>query len=180
MEEAQPKQYPNKVITICRSKHEISVLGRFYIAFGLYFAGFMVIAALVVFFCDGMKALNDHIPFVLGMGFAMSLLFSLGHKGSLVETVCVDYTKQEIRVLRYDLLSHQHNAAIPFKGFSWDVMSSGRYPARIRLFPLEGKRIVICKGELGWTFEDCLKLELVLSEIVEKDFWLNKKPSGQW
>ena len=180
MGEAQPKQYPNNVITVRRSKNEISVLGRFYIALGLYFAGFMVIAALVVIICDGMKALNDHIPFVLGMGFAFSLLFSLGHKGSLVETVCVDYVKQEIRVLRYDLLSHQHNAVIPFKGFSWDVISGGRFPDRIRLFPLEDKRIVICKGELGWSFEDCQKLESVLSEIVDKDDWLNKKASGQW
>ena len=56
MGEAQPKQYPNNVITVRRSKNEISVLGRFYIALGLYFAGFMVIAALVVIICDGIPS----------------------------------------------------------------------------------------------------------------------------
>lgn len=180
MEEVQPKQYPRSVRTICRSKNEISVLARFYIAIGLYFAGFMVMAALVVVFSDGMKALNDRIPFVLGVGFAFSLFFSLLHKGSLVETVCVDYINQEIRVLRYDLLCRQHKEVIPFKGFAWDVLPGGRSPDRLRLFPLEGKRIVICEGELGWTIEDCQKLESALSVITDENYWLNPKPSGQW
>ena len=91
-----------------------------------------------------------------------------------METVHIDYVKQEIRVLRYTWWGRQRKVVIPFKGFSWDVMPGGRGPDRLRLFPLVDNRIVICEDTLGWTYEDCQKLEAALSEIVDKDHWLNK------
>ena len=180
MESEEPKQYPKSVKTFRRSKHEISVLARFYIAIGLYFAGCMLLAALVVITKDGMKALDDSIPFVIGFASVFSLIISLDHKGSLVETVRIDYIKQKIKVFRYDLLGRQHIVEIPFVGFVWDVQREFRRTSRLRLFPLVGKRIVICEGELGWTIEDCHKLESALSVIVDEDHFLNPKPSGQW
>ena len=49
----------------------------------------------------------------------------------------------------------------------------GRY--RLRLFPLAGKKIVICVGGLtGWTDEDIDALKSALSEIVPEDYWQNK------
>ena len=178
MEQEEPKRYPKSVKTFRRSKHEISVLARFYIAMGLYFAGFMVMAALIVIYSDG--ALDDSIPLVIGFASVFSFIVSLDLKGSLVEAVHIDYIKQEIKVVRYDLLGRQHIVEIPFDGFTWDVKLGGKRPSRLRLFPLEGKRIVICKGVLGWTMEDCHKLESALSVIVDEDHWLNPKSSGQW
>lgn len=174
MEPEPPKPYPSEAVTIRRSKHVLSVLARYYIAIGLYFAIFCLIYVLMAIFDDKIRALDDSIPILIGLAFVLSVVFSLLHKGSLVETVHIDYVKQEIRVLRYTCWGRQRKVVIPFKGFSWDVMPGGRGPDRLRLFPLVDNRIVICEDTLGWTYEDCQKLEAALSEIVDKDYWLNK------
>ncbi len=93
-----------------------------------------------------------------------------------METVHIDSTKQEIRVLRYTLWGRQRLVRIPFEGFYWEKYRPGRLLYRLRLFPLAEKKIVICEGGLtGWTEEDIDALKAALSEIVPEVDWLNKR-----
>ena len=53
------------------------------------------------------------------------------------------------------------------KGSLADVVWGGKSLDRLRIFPKSGKRIVICKGGLGWTWEDIGQLESALTKVVE-------------
>ena len=136
--------------------------------------------AVFRFFFNGICHLSSkrHFSFLSGqfarrisLRFFLSLVGSFAEKGSLVETVHIDYKKQEIRVLRYNLLKRQFKIVIPVEGFSWDVLWGGRSANRLRMFQPDGKRIVICEGVLGWTVEDLLHLESALSKVVAQDDW---------
>lgn len=185
MEDKQPKQYPNKSITIRRSKRRFTIVQWWYLRVLGIFAGMMLMFALITVFdpVENTTFTEDFFEkssiYSVASLFA-SLFYSFINKGSLVETVHIDYIKQEIRVLRYTLWGRQRKVVISFKGFSWDVLPGGKSPDRLRLFPLASDRIVICEGTLGWTGDDCDCLKEALSDIVDKDFWLNQKPSGQW
>lgn len=180
MEEKHPKEYPNENLTIRRSKRRISIVLWWYLRLMWLFAGMMLILACIGCFTNGGITLVEIMPVYGGISVWFALFYSFINKGSLVETVHIDYIQQEIRVLRYSLWGRQFKVVIPFKGFTWDELPGGNSPYRLRLFPLADNRIVICEGSLGWTGDDCVRLKEALSEIVEKDFWLNKKPSGQW
>ena len=154
MEEAQPRQYPRYVRTIRRSKRKLSIVSRWYLRL-----------AIITFFKE---------PLVYFISLGIALYYSLINKGSLVESVSVDYLRQEIRVVHFTLLNRQHKVVVPFEGMSWSVLPGGRSLDRLRIFPKQGNRIVICEGGLGWTGEDFGRLESALSRIVEREQWLLK------
>ena len=90
-------------------------------------------------------------------------------KGSLVESVVIDYPQREIRVTHYRLPSTLCERKLSFDGLKWDVLNGGRGWDRLRLKPKEGKKVVICMMHLGWKFDDCWALMDALSLITPKD-----------
>ena len=109
-------------------------------------------------------------PLCVGASVSMffSLFYSFLNKGSLADVVYVDFIKQEISVIHYTLAGRQLKTIIPFEGMTWDVYYGNSYLDKLRIFPKNGKRVVICEGTLGWTFEDSKLLKSVLSRIVER------------
>ena len=83
--------------------------------------------------------------------------------------VYVDYIKQEIRINHYTIGNRQLKTVIPFEGMTWDVLNGGRSLDRVRIFPKNGKRIVICEGGLGWTWEDIGQLKSALTKVVGRE-----------
>lgn len=174
MEEAQPRQYPRYVRTIRRSKRKLSIVSRWYLRLAIITFIFLVGLFLVFLFDKGsmLSLFKRPFPYLISLGIA--LYYSLINKGSLVESVSVDYLRQEIRVVHFTLLNRQHKVVVPFEGMSWSVLPGGRSLDRLRIFPKQGNRIVICEGGLGWTGEDVGRLESALSRIVELEQWLLK------
>ncbi|MBO7586842.1 MAG: hypothetical protein J6T13_06655 [Bacteroidales bacterium] len=174
MEEAQTRQYPNDVRTIRRSKRKLSIVSRWYLRLAII--TFIVLAGffLVSLFDKGvmLSLFKGPLVYLISLGFA--LYYSLINKGSLVESVSFDYLRLEIRVVHFTLLNRQHKVVIPFEGMSWSVLPGGFSLDRLRIFPKQGDRIVICEGGLGWTGEDVERLESALSRIVEREHWLLK------
>lgn len=181
MDENQAKDYPNYVRTIRRSKRKHSIVASFYIRFlwiiaiGMGGLGgvciiFDIIAVGTTNFVSNWNWLN-----FFGIIFLISVLgsawYSILNKGSLVDTIKIDYIKQEIRVLYYTLFNKQCNVTIPFEGMTWNVLPGGRSTDRIRIFPKEGEKIVVCEGTLGWTYEDFNQLRSTLSKITEEGHW---------
>ena len=168
MEEAQPRQYPRYVRTIRRSKRKLSIVSRWYLRLAI------ITFFLVSLFEKGLMPSFFKEPLVYFISLGIALYYSLINKGSLVESVSVDYLRQEIRVVHFTLLNRQHKVVVPFEGMSWSVLPGGRSLDRLRIFPKQGNRIVICEGGLGWTGEDFGRLESALSRIVEREQWLLK------
>ncbi len=171
MEESEAKQYPQYTRTFHRNSRIVSVVACFYLRFVLLFLFFFILAYIIVFFKEGVTydSMMNSFFFACGSGVFMAILIAIGDKGSLVDTVRIDYKKQEIRILRYTLFNRQQNVVIPFKGFYWDVSLQPRRFDRLRLFSSNGQKIVICIGTLGWSIEEVHKLQLALSKIVDED-----------
>ena len=174
MENSQSETNPQNIRTIRRSKRKFPVVIRFYLRIVWLFSVIFFIESAISLFSNTIHFLLDNLLFVFISAFCFALFLSFLSKGSLVETIYVDYKKREIRVLRYDLLRRQYKIVIPFEGFSWDVMNGGRGPDRLRMFQPDGKRVVICEGVLGWTLDDFQRLILELSEVVAQDDWIVK------
>lgn len=174
MEEAQPRQYPRYVRTIRRSKRKLSIVSRWYLRLAITTFIILVGFFLVSLFDKGLMSSLFKRPLVYLISLGIALYYSLINKGSLVESVSVDYLRQEIRVVHSTLLNRQHKVVVPFEGMSWSVLPGGRSLDRLRIFPKQGDRIVICEGGLGWTGEDVDQLESALSRIVEREHWLLK------
>lgn len=104
-----------------------------------------------------------------------SLFYSFLNKGSLADVVYVDFIKQEISVIHYTLDGRQLKTIIPFEGMTWDVYWGNSSLDKLRIFPKNGKRVVICEGTLGWTIEDIELLKSVLSRIVERKHGIFRK-----
>jgi hypothetical protein len=174
MEEVQPRQYPRYVRTIRRSKRKLSIVTRWYLRLAIITFIILVGLFLVSLFDKGsmLSLFKRPFPYLISLGIA--LYYSLINKGSLVESVSVDYLRREIRVVHFTLLNRQHRVAVPFEGMSWSVLPGGRSLDRLRIFPKQGDRIVICEGGLGWTGEDVDQLESALSRIVDREHWLLK------
>lgn len=174
MEEDLPRPYPSDVRTIRRSKRKLSIVSRWYLRLAMI--TFIILAGffLVSLFDKGLmpSLFKKPLVYLISLGFA--LYYSLINKGSLVESISFDYLRQEIRVVHFTLLNRQHRVVVPFEGMSWSVLPGGRSLDRLRIFPKQGDRIVICEGALGWTEEDVDRLESALSKIVEREPWLLK------
>ena len=162
--------------TFRRSKHDLNPAVMFYVRLMLFFLFMMLFSVIIYLFCEyDIDHLFDILPCCACFLLFWALLWVSLNSGSLVETVHIDYAKQEIRVLRYTLLGRQRLVKIPFEGFYWEKYRSGSLLYRLRLSPLAGKKIVICEGGLtGWTDDDIDALKSALSEIVPEDYWQNK------
>ena len=174
MEEDLPRQYPRYVRTIRRSKRKLSIVSRWYLRLAIITFIILVGLFLVSLFDKGSMLSLFKRPLVYLISMGIALYYSLINKGSLVESVSFDYLRKEIRVVHFTLLNRQHKVVIPFEGMSWSVLPGGRSLDRLRIFPKQGDRIVICEGGLGWTGEDVDRLESALSRIVEREPWLLK------
>ena len=157
-----------------RSKNRHSVLFYFYRYALLTFVGFMVVVLLIEVISDGWEALiglfYDRFMRIALPAAAIYTLFVLWvGKGSLVESVVIDYPQREIRVTHYRLPSTLCERKLSFDGLKWDVLNGGRGWDRLRLKPKEGKKVVICMMHLGWKFDDCWALMDALSLITPKD-----------
>ena len=168
--------------TFRRSRHALNPAVMFYVRMAVILLGFMLIIVVGFLLCGvDIDRIIDGLPVAAGVSAFYALLWVSTNTGSLVETVHVDYTKQEIRVLRYTLLGRQRLSKIPFEGLYWETYRLGRLLERLRLFPLSGEKIVICKGGLtGWTDDDIDALKAALSKIVPEDYWLNKGSGNKY
>ncbi len=162
--------------TFRRSRHALNPAVMFYVRWIAHFLFLMLFIFIINMIREhDVDHLFDGLPFFACFSVVWGLFWVSFNTGSLVETVHIDYIKQEIRVLRYTLWGRQRLAKIPFEGFSWEIIHPAKMLDRLRLFPLAGKRIVICGGGLtGWTDEDFNALKAALSVIVPEDFWLTR------
>ncbi|MBR6990603.1 MAG: hypothetical protein IKH97_00060 [Bacteroidales bacterium] len=157
-----------------RSKNRHSVLFYFYRYALLTFVGFMVVVLLIEVISDGWEALiglfyDRFMRIALPAAAIYTLFVFWVGKGSLVESVVIDYPQREIRVTHYRLPSALCERKLSFDGFRWDVLNGGKGWDRLRLKPKEGKRVVICMMHLGWKLDDCWELMEALSVITPKD-----------
>ena len=168
--------------TFRRSRHDLNPAVMFYVRLMVFFLFMMLFSVIIYLFCEyDIDHLFDILPFCACFLLFWALLWVSLNSGSLVETVQIDFTKQEIRVLRYTLWGRQRLVKIPFDGLYWEKYRPGKLLDRLRLFPLVGKKIVICQGGLtGWTDEDIDALKTALSKIVPEDFWLNKESGKKY
>ncbi len=175
MDDSQSKEYQNSVITIRRSKRKYSIVARFYLRFLLIVAGLLgFYVGLFAFFAikDGKWSLiATAFPLLSGISVLGSAWYSFLNKGSLVDMIKIDYIKQEINILRYTLLGQQREETISFEGVKWNIMPGGRSKDRLRIFPQDGTRVVVCEGTLGWTYDDFQNLRSALSVIVKECHW---------
>lgn len=157
-----------------RSKNRHSVLFYYYRYALLVFVGFIVMCLVMLLIDDGWSAYHGEyfVRFMLRLLFisaCFSIFFSWIGKGSLVESVVIDYPQREIRVTHYRLPSTLCERKLSFDGFRWDVLNGGNGWDRLRLKPKDGKKIVICMMHLGWKFDDYLELMEALSVITPKE-----------
>ena len=97
MDDTQSKEYQNSVITIRRSKRKYSIVARFYLRFLLIVAGLLAFLGVFAFFAikDGKWYLiATALPLLSGMSVLGSAWYSFLNKGSLVDTIKIDYIKQ--------------------------------------------------------------------------------------
>ena len=162
--------------TFRRSRHALNPAVMFYIRWMVHFLFWMLLIVIIDLLSgDDVDHLFDGLLFFACFSVFLGLFWVSFNSGSLVETVHIDYVKQEIRVLRYTLWGRQRMVKIPFEGFYWEMYRPGRFLDRLRLFPLAGKKIVICHGGLtGWTGEDFNALKAALSEIAPEIDWLDR------
>lgn len=162
--------------TFRRSRHALNPAVMFYVRWMVHFLFWMLLFVIIDLLSgDDVDHLFDGLLFFACFSVFLGLFWVSFNSGSLVETVHIDYVKQEIRVLRYTLWDRQRMVKIPFEGFYWEMYRPGRFLDRLRLFPLAGKKIVICHGGLtGWTGEDFNALKAALSEIAPEIDWLDR------
>ena len=104
MEEAQPRQYPRYVRTIRRSKRKLSIVSRWYLRLAIITFIILVGLFLVSLFDKGSMLSFFKRPFP----YLIALYYSLINKGSLVESVSVDYLRREICIQYVSRLGLPH------------------------------------------------------------------------
>ena len=164
-------QGPHEVKRIGRSKNKHSVLFYFYRYALFTFVGFILMLLAIALISDGLDAFPfDFFMRMVVISALTVLCLSLVGKGSLVESVVIDYPHGEIRVTHYRLPFTPCERKLSFDGFRWDVLRGSVYSwDRLRLKPKEGKKVVVCMEHLGWEIEDCWALMDALSVITPKD-----------
>ena len=153
-----------------RSKNRHSVLFYYYRIVVLFFVCFSVASVLPTVILSGYDWNTIGVVAPLFM-FFFTFCFAWTIKGSLVESVTIDNPRQEIRIVHYRLSGVSSERAIPFEGFRWNVLFA-RDGNRLRMYPYEGKRIVVVEGRLGWTYEDYSELVSAMHRFEKKE---NKK-----
>lgn len=162
------------VVQFSRSKNNHNVLFYYYRYALLTFVGTMIMFISIALIDDGWEAFRrDSFDSFMWIGLFVSAIFTfffswLG-KGSLVESIAIDYADKVITVTYYRLPSTLCERKLLFEGLRWDVLNGGKGWDRLRLKPKEGKKVVVCIDHLGWKFEDCLELKEALNKITPKD-----------
>ena len=155
---------------ICRSKNRHSVLFYYYRYALFTFVGFILMLLVIALISDGLDAFPFDFFMRMVVISALSVLcLSWVGKGSLVESVEIDYPQRVIRVTHYRLPFTLCERKLSFDGFRWDILDGGRGWDRLRLKPKEGKKVVVCMDHLGWKIEDCWELKEALYKIIPKD-----------
>ena len=108
MEEAQPRQYPRYVRTIRRSKRKLSIVSRWYLRLAIITFIILVGLFLVSLFDKGSMLSFFKRPFPYLISLSIALYYSLINKGSLVESVSVDYLRREICIQYVSRLGLPH------------------------------------------------------------------------
>ena len=150
-----------------RSKNRHSVLFYYYRNVVLFFVCFSVASVLPTVILSGYDWNTIGVVAPLFM-FFFTFCFAWTIKGSLVESVTIDNPRQEIRIVHYRLSRVSCERAIPFEGFRWDVKFA-RDGNRLRMYPCEGKRVVVVEGRLGWTYEDYSELVSAMHRFEKKE-----------
>lgn len=149
-----------------RSKNRHSVLYYYYRIVVLFFVCFSVASVLPTVILSGYDWNTIGVVAPLFM-FFFTFCFAWTIKGSLVESVTIDNPRQEIRIVHYRLSEVSCERAIPFEGFRWDVKFA-RDGNRLRMYPCEGKRVVVVEGWLGWTYEDFAEIVNAMHQFTKK------------
>ena len=151
-----------------RSKNRHSVLFYYYRSVVLFFVAFFLAATLppLIFGADR-AAVGKAILVALLYVVILTGCFAWVSKGSLVESVTIDNPRQEMRVVHYQLAGVRCERIVPFEGFMWDVLRA-RDGNRLRLFPLEGRRVVVVEGHLGWRYEDFAEIVTAMHQFTKK------------
>ena len=168
------RQGPKEVKRFARSKNRHTVLFYYYRYALLTFVGVIVMFLVIALIDDGWNAFyKESFDRFMRMGLYASAIYTLFiswvGKGSLVESVVIDYPQREIRVTHYRLPFTLCERKLSFDGFKWDVLNVSRGWDHLRLKPKEGKRVVVCMDHLGWKIEDCWALMGALSVITPED-----------
>lgn len=158
----------HRVWQYSRSKNRHSVLFYYYRNVVLFFVFFFLAATLppLIYGADG-AAVGKVILAALLYVFFFTGCFAWMSKGSLVESVTIDNPRQEICVVHYQVSGVRCERIIPFKGFMWDVLSA-RDGNRLRLFPREGRRIVVVEGYMGWSYADFAEIVTAMHQFTKK------------
>lgn len=151
-----------------RSKNRHPVLFYYYRNVALFFVGYFMVAMLTLLIYGTNRDVMGKVM-VIDLLFVAFLTgcFAWQSKGSLVESVTIDNPRQELRVVHYRSTGTRCERTIPFEGFRWDVLSA-RDGNRLRLFPREGRRIVVVEGYLGWRYEDFAELVTAMHSFERK------------
>ena len=151
-----------------RSRDQHSVLFYYYRNVVLFFVVFFLVTTLpsLIYGADRDAVCKVMLVALLCVVF-LTGCFAWQSKGSLVESVAIDNPRQEMRVVHYQLAGVRCERIIPFEGFTWDVLSA-RDGNRLRLFPREGRRIVVVEGYWGWRYEDFAELVTAMHQFTRK------------
>lgn len=151
-----------------RSKNRHSVLFYYYRNVVLFYVSFyLAVTLLSLIYGADRDAVGTVMLVALLYVFFFTGCFAWMSKGSLVESVTIDNPRQEMRVVHYQLTGVRCERIIPFEGFMWDVLSA-RDGNRLRLFPREGRRIVVVEGYLGWRYEDFAEIVIAMHQFTKK------------
>lgn len=170
MENMESSNNDKDIVTISRSKRKLSVVDWWYLRLLIMSVVYIVILIVFCFIIDKSMFFSLRLVVIISIiSFLISIYYSLINKGSLVDSVTIDYEKQEIHIRHYTLLKKERNVTIPFEGFYWSILNGGRSQDRLRFKHNDFPTIVICEDSLGWTFEDCTQLHQALSRITPKN-----------
>ena len=161
-------------IQIARSKNRHSILFCYYRSVLLEFCGGIALMVLIPFIDRGWDAVRwEHwggymSVVLLCIGF-FTFCYAWNGKGNLVESLTIDFEERIVLVSHYRLPATKCQSRLPLDGLTWDVRRSARGVDRLRLKPREGKRMVICIDHLGWTYDDCYNLMVILDNLKNKE-----------
>jgi len=154
--------------TFVRSKRKPSILICFYLSILNY--TIIGLSGLVLVGLLAGKGLEKwDYSLLLPCVAILSLFFALVEKGSLVESVVIDFEQKVVRVFHYQLPCRKCERCIPFDGLHWNTFKPGRGSNRLKISPSKGRSVVICENYLGWEKSVLDKMQYALDKAVNND-----------
>ena len=162
----------NDIQRIIRSKNQHTALYYFNRSFSPVFLVVVVVLLLLSInsFCRESSDFLDIALIILDVSVCYLVGDVLVNKGSLVEEVAIDRSRREIQVIHYRLWGQRCERKIPFDGFSWSVSRDKYDGDRVRIYPKQGRRIVVVENKLGWNTNDVKNLIDALSQIKKSNY----------